>query len=157
MPSCCGSTICNCVVEGGGGILVTGAGSVTSPFIVEYTGTGGGGGNTLPALLRVATVAYSASRTPNADTTDVYNIGALTGGITINNPSGTPVDGQMLRLRFLQDGTGGRVITWGSQFAFGTDITTALIPLSASTKWEMLFTYHSGDVKWRTIGLVRGF
>lgn len=112
---------------------------------------------TITSEIRAVTVAFAATVTPNADTTDVLNIGALTGNITIANPTGTPVDGQNLRLRLAQDGTGSRTLTWGNAFAFGTDVTAALIPSAASAKWEMLFTWDAADSKWRAAAIIRGF
>lgn len=107
--------------------------------------------------LQVATIAYAASITPNANVQDVVNVGTLTGAITINAPSGTPSDGQNMRFRFVEDGTGGWAITWNATFVFGTDITTALIPVTASAKFEVMFTWNATDSKWRAVSLVRGF
>lgn len=116
-----------------------------------------GGLPTTPALVRTTTVAYAATVTPNAATTDVLNIGALTGNITLANPSGTPVDGQNLRIRMLQDATGGRTVSFGTSYAFGTDVTSAMIPTTASAKWELLFTWNATDSKWRASAIIRGF
>ena len=118
---------------------------------------GGGGASTLPALVRTVTVAFAATVTPNADTTDVLNIGALTAAITIANPTGTPVDGQKLTLRLQQDAVGARAITWGAAFAFGSDVTLATIPGSASAKWEQVFEWNATDARWRAVAIVRGF
>lgn len=101
--------------------------------------------------------AYAATVTIDSTTTDIANIGTLTGNITIANPTGTPTDGQALKIRFQQDATGGRTITWGSQFAFGTDVTTALIPTAASSKWIMGFLWNAVDSKWRCLAIARGF
>lgn len=109
------------------------------------------------ALIRPTTASYAATVTPNVDTTDLLNIGALTGNITIGAPTGTPSDGQTLRIRLLQDGTGGRTVTWNAAFAFGTDVTSAMDPIAANSKWERLFSWHAGDSKWRATGIVRGF
>lgn len=103
------------------------------------------------------TVAYAATITPNSDTTKLLNIGALTGPLTLANPTGAPVDGQNLRVRFSQDASGSRVVTFGSGYAFGIDVTTVLIPTLASTSWEMLFTWHAASSKWRAVSLIRGF
>lgn len=105
----------------------------------------------------VVAIPYAASITPNADTTRVAVVGTLTGNITINNPSGAPADGRTLRFRFVQDATGGRTITWGTQFAFGTDVTAALIPATASAKWEMMFSWDAATSKWRALSIARGF
>lgn len=112
---------------------------------------------TPPAIVRTTSVAYAATVTPNAGTTDVLNIAALTGAITIAAPSGSPVDGQTLTIRMLQDGTGGRVVTWNVAFAFGTDITAAMEPTTANSKWERIFEWNATDSKWRATGIVRGF
>lgn len=109
------------------------------------------------ALFQVTTVAYAATVTPNCDTTDVLNIGALTGNLTIANPTGTPRDGQTLRVRMLQDGTGSRTVSYGANFAFGTDVTAALEPTAASAKWERIFEYNATDSKWRAVAIIRGF
>lgn len=113
--------------------------------------------DTKRATPRVTAAAYAASITPDCSTTDVLNIAALTGGLTLNAPAGTPVDGQTLRVRFIQDGTGNRVVTYNAIYAFGTDVTAALDPTTAGSKWERLFTYCSADSKWRASAVVRGF
>lgn len=112
---------------------------------------------TPPNILRPLSVAYAASVTPNSATTDVLTIGALTGGITIANPTGTPVDGQVLRIRFTQDGVGGRVVAYGTAFAFGTDVTAAMDATGISASWERIFQWNSTAAKWRATGIVRGF
>lgn len=108
-------------------------------------------------LSRVVSEAYAATVTPAGDTTDVLNIGALTGNLTMAAPTGTPTDGQKITMRLAQDGTGSHVITWNAAFDFGTDVTEALIPTAASSKWEMVFQWHAGDSKWRAVGIARGF
>ncbi len=105
---------------------------------------------------RVSSIAYAASITPNADTTDVANVGTLTGTVTVNAPSGTPTDGQLLSFRFIQNATG-YAITWDAAFAFGTDITSALIPSTPNAKFEVGCMWNSTDSKWRVVALVRGF
>lgn len=108
---------------------------------------------------RIVAIAYAASITPNCGTTDCLNVGELTGALTVNAPTGTKVDGQNLRFRFDQDATG-RVITFASgagAYAFGTDVTSALIPSTANAKFEIMFTWHAGDSRWRAVSLTRGF
>lgn len=100
--------------------------------------------------------AYAATITPNVDTTDVLNVGTLTGNVTVANPTGTPYDGQSLRLRLAQDATGSRTVTFGNAYAFGTDVT-ATVPTTANAKFEYNFVYNSVTSKWRAVQLVRGF
>ncbi len=106
---------------------------------------------------RVTTVAYAATVTPNANTTDLLNIGPLTGALFLANPTGSPADGQNLRIRLSQDSSGSHAVTFDTGYSFGTDITTALIPTAASKGWEMLFTWDAALSLWRATAIVRGF
>lgn len=65
-------------------------------------------------------IAYAASITPDASAGDVIDVGTLTGTLTINAPT-NPIRGRELTFMFLQDGTGGRVITWDAAFKKGTE------------------------------------
>lgn len=62
--------------------------------------------------------AYAASVTPNLAQANIWLIGTLTGAITVNNPSNLPAAGEVITFRFTQDGTGGRNVSWGSNFVF---------------------------------------
>lgn len=109
------------------------------------------------ALAKVVALPFAATLSPNADTTDILSIGVLTGAATVAAPTGTPIDGQQLRIRAQQDATGGRVLTWNAAYGFGTDVTAAMIPTTANAKWEALFMWNAADAKWRAVSLVRGF
>jgi hypothetical protein len=122
----------------------------------QYLGRSSGAPAWVPRT-RTNSIAYATTVTPNVDTTDVLNVGALTGSLTLANPTGTPIDGQTLRVRLAQDAAGSRSMSFGSAYAFGTDITTALIPSSSLAKWEMLFGWHTVDSKWRALSIARGF
>jgi chitodextrinase len=107
----------------------------------------------------VVAQAYAATITPAVTTNvdQILNVAALTGALTLGAPTGTPADAQLLKVRFVQDGTGGRVITFNAAYAFGTDITTALVPTTANAKWEMVFEWNVTDSKWRAVAIARGF
>lgn len=122
-----------------------------SPF--DADGGGGSGSGELPAV----TVAYASSITPDISAYSIFNVGTLTGNITINAPTGTPTDNTKLLFRFVQDGTGGRTYTWNAAFAFGTDVVSADLPTTASAKFEVFFRYNTTDSKYRCVGLTRGF
>jgi len=66
---------------------------------------------------RVTTEVSSATPTINTDNTDLHSITALAVAITsmTTNLSGTPVNGQKLLIRILDNATG-RAITWGASF-----------------------------------------
>jgi len=103
---------------------------------------------------RVVTAsATSGSLTPNGDTTDVYNAMGLTGAITLNAPSGTPVDGQKLIIRLEDNGTG-RGITWTtSSGAFRAVGVTLPTTTTASKVSYIGCVYNSTDVFWDIIAV----
>lgn len=107
-------------------------------------------------LPRVTSAAYASSITPNSATTDLLVVGTLTGNVTIENPSGTPADGQNMRMRFVQDGTG-RTISWGTAYAWGSDVPSSLVPTTGGARFEVGFSYSSADSKWRALAIARGF
>jgi hypothetical protein len=101
----------------------------------------------------VAAGSTSGTLTPNGDTTDVFNSFGLTGAITVATPSGTPVDGQRLMLRFEDNGTG-RGITWttssGAFRAVGITLPTTTV---ASKVTYVGCVYNSTDVFWDAIAV----
>ena len=101
----------------------------------------------------VAAGSTSGTLTPNGDTTDVFNAFGLTGAITVDTPSGTPVDGQKLMLRFEDNGTG-RGITWtgtsGAYRAVGVTLPTTTV---ASKVTYVGCVYNSTDVFWDVIAV----
>ncbi len=110
-----------------------------------------------PPSVYSVTIPFSTPVTFVSTDTDVINFGALGANTTVNGISGTPVDGQKLRIRFAQDAVGGRTISWGTGIQFGTDVTSVQVPTGASAKWEMLFSYHAASAKWRVLEMDRGF
>lgn len=100
-------------------------------------------------------VSYAASITPDLTAGNIFNVGTLTGNITINAPTGTPTDGARIQFRLNQDGTGGRTVTWNAIFRFGIDLTSADISTSASAENLITFRYNTAATKWEAIGLTR--
>jgi len=103
------------------------------------------------------TTGSSAALIFTTDSNDVIEVGTLTSNVTTITISGTPTNGQVLQLSFTQDGTGGRIITWPSGVAFGTDYTSTMVPTTANAKWQMTLTYNSAGSVWRVTGMARGF
>ena len=73
-------------------------------------GSGGGAGNT------VQSITYGATVTPVWATGNIALIGALTGNVTLANSTVDATAGTYIEVRFVQDGTGGRTITLGSDY-----------------------------------------
>lgn len=162
--------------------VTAGSGDVTGPAssvannIVLFDGTSGklikDGGKSLPSGSVVGTTdtqtlsskrvnpravsagSTSGNLTPDGDATDVFNAFGLTGAITMLAPSGTPVDGQRIILRFEDNGTG-RGITWtttsGAYRAVGITLPTTT---TASKITYVGCIYNSTDVFWDAIATV---
>jgi lysophospholipase L1-like esterase len=105
-----------------------------------------------PAL-RESTITSSATWSPNADTTTLFIVtGQSVAVTTISNPSGSPTDGQLLTMRFEDDGTS-RTLAWtGSKWRqlLGTILPTVTV---VGTTMYCDFRYNAFDDKW---DLVRG-
>lgn len=106
---------------------------------------------------RVVVIADATSITVNADTTDVAtqaNTQAV-GTLTINAPTGTPVNGQKFILRLRS--TNVQTFSWNAIFQGSTDIS---LPISSSgaTLYDYVgFIYNSTASKWQMIAKVFGF
>jgi len=64
---------------------------------------------------RVTSAASASTLTPSIATADVYAYTALAANLTINAPTGTPVDGDKLIFRILDNGTP-RNLTWDATY-----------------------------------------
>jgi GDSL-like Lipase/Acylhydrolase family len=100
---------------------------------------------------RVGTTTSSSSLTIASDSYDRYTVTALAADMTLNNPSGTPTDGQTLLIRIKDDGTA-RALTWsGSQFrAIGVTLPTTTV-ISKTVYIGLI--WNSADSKWDVISV----
>lgn len=96
--------------------------------------------------VRIDSVTTTASATPNADTTDQYNIGQLAEGVNFLPPSGTPGDGQILIIRIKGDGFT-HAVSFDPAYRFSTDLPA---PTQIVTPYEMYlgFKYNLSALKW---------
>lgn len=97
-------------------------------------------------LVRTATVATSATPTPNADTTDIYTVTALGENATFGAPTGTPLNGQKLMIR-IKDNATARTLAWNAIYRAGTDVALPLTTVLSKTLY-CGFIYNSTDSKW---------
>jgi len=102
---------------------------------------------------RTTTEASSGTPTINTDNTDIHTITAQAAAITsfTTNLSGTPVNGQKLIIRILDDGTA-RAITWGASFASrGATLPTTTV----LSKYQYNgFIWNSTASKWDCVATV---
>lgn len=108
--------------------------------------TGGSGANPSWGVFtpRVQTVTSSATVTPNADTDDLVKVTAQATGLTFANPTGTPVDGQVIMFWWKDNGTS-RTLAFGNAYVFYSTFPTS----STISKWmQFIATYNTTDSKW---------
>ena len=87
--------------------------SVGNVLVISSTGISVTGNLTVNGAVTStsASVASNTTITPTAGSTNQYNVTALAADASIAIPSGTPIDGQPLTIRILDDGTP-RALTW---------------------------------------------
>jgi hypothetical protein len=126
----------------------TGATTLAGASIATYTGT-----ETLTNKRidpRVTSAASASSLTPSVATADVYAYTALAAGLTINAPTGTPVDGDKLMFRLLDNGTS-RALTWNATYTvIGVTLPTATT-ISKTTYVGCI--YNANNTRWDVIAV----
>jgi len=102
----------------------------------------------------VVDVVYASTITINCEDGKVFDI-TLTGNVTIANFTGTPKNGQIIELRFLQDATGSRLISsMGTVFEATADCPKPPVLSTGPNKLDrLLIQYHAGTAKWYLVGL----
>ena len=126
----------------------TGATTLAGASIATYTGT-----ETLTNKRidpRVTSAASASSLTPSVATADIYAYTALAAGLTINAPTGTPVDGDKLIFRLLDNGTS-RALTWNATYTvIGVTLPTATT-ISKTTYVGCI--YNANNTRWDVIAV----
>lgn len=97
------------------------------------------------AVARVALSISAGAVTPDANDSNTFYL-SLTQNITMNNPV-NPVDGQTLRMVIAQDATGGRTISWGSAYAWGSGVAP-VVSAAANAVDYISMEYSSAISKW---------
>lgn len=85
----------------------------------------------------------------------LFSAAARTADVSFLVPSGTPVNGQLLKIRLLSDGSA-RAITWNAIYTAGTDIALPTTTVASKTA-RYQFEYNAVAVKWELIGVVGGY
>lgn len=96
----------------------------------------------------ISSPAYAATITADASSGAplLIRVGALTGNITLGNPT-SPVNGQQIEYRLKQDGTGGRTLTLGDKFRLPLNVSGSIINLTANSVSTICFEYDLVDDK----------
>ncbi|SRR6266705_333973 len=80
---------------------------------------------------------------------------ALTGNVTVNITGAS--DGQKGQIELAQDATGSRIVTLGTGFAFGTDITAFTATTTASKTDYLGVVYDNASTKYRILAISKGY
>jgi hypothetical protein len=103
----------------------------------------------IPPPPRITQIVSDAAPTPNALTTDIYEVTALAVGATFGAPTGAPIyDGQRLIVR-IKDNGGAQVLAWNSG-AGGYIARGATLPL-LTVAGKIVYVgliYNTIAVKW---------
>jgi len=136
--------------------ITTAAGVVTAvedhragPGGVHGGAGGGGGGGTAARSPSIQSVTSSATVTPTfAD--DMVKITAQAAGLTLANPSGTPIPGLGIVIRIKDNGTA-RAISYDTQYrAIGVTLPTTTV-ISKTLYLAMIF--NGDDTKWDVVAV----
>ena len=99
---------------------------------------------------RVSSAASASSVTPDISSYDQYNFTALAAGLTINAPTGTPVDGNKLMFRILDNGTS-RALTWNATYtAIGVTLPSAT---TVSKTTYVGCVYNTNNTRWDVVAV----
>lgn len=130
--------------------VVTALGNTTNTASGLVTGTGTVTLQNKRIDPRVSSTTSSASITPDISAYDQYCLTAQAVGLTVNAPTGTPVDGDKLMFRFLDNGTS-QTITWNATFTvIGTTLPTA------TTANKMVYVgciYNAANTRWDVVAV----
>lgn len=95
---------------------------------------------------RIGTTTSSSTPTPDCDSHDQYNVTALAAAAAFGAPTGTPVDGQHLRIRIKDNGTA-RATTWNAIY-ISSGVATLLATTVINKTHLVDFVYDSVATKW---------
>ena len=109
----------------------------------------GSGASTVVALADAATVLTDSTLG------DIYTL-TTTQNFTMANPTNA-VNGKKIIYKIKQDGTGSRVITWGSDFRGSTDLTLPTLTTTANYVDYVGFIYDASVAKWNCLAKNQGF
>lgn len=103
----------------------------------------------------VVSLSYASTLATDASSGSIFDV-TLTGNVTLSNPT-NPTNGQTLRWRIAQDGTGGRTVTLGNKFALPASVPSLEFSTSANKVDILAATYHQASDKWHIVALVTGY
>ena len=99
---------------------------------------------------RVSSTSSASSVTPTIASFDIYAFTALAATLTINAPTGTPVDGDKLIFRILDNGTP-QTLSWNATYTvIGTTLPTTT---TASKMTYVGCIYNAANTRWDVVAV----
>ena len=122
---------------------------VTGSFSVsgQISTTGG-------ILSRVVALVDAATVTPNSNTTDIGVLLSLSQTTVFANPTGSPVDGQLLQIKVASIVS--RAISFGTAYQAASSLGLPFATTGGSKEDYIAFRYNSVDIKYDLIGTTIG-
>lgn len=122
-----------------------------------YSGPSGYSGYSGASLAQSYTVLNisSGSVSVNATSDNLFTV-TLTENITLNKPTGGS-DGKAIRIRVVQNGTGGWTITPDADLNFGDEVPSISINTNANSVGYITLIYRSSDDVWDVVSAIGGY
>ena len=105
-----------------------------------------------PRIVTAASYTTDTGTALDVSTCDEFDVTAQAGALKLNNPSGTPVNGQKLIVRIKDNGTP-RALTYDTQFRASTDLALPTTTVLSKTLY-MGFVFNSADTKWDLLAVL---
>lgn len=129
-----------------------------SPLVLEVMNSGpqgpaGPSGMETPAIQLTDASVVSI----DISTGSIFEV-TLGGDRTINFTGGTSaLNGKKIMLRILQDGTGSRLVTWGGEVGFGTDIPDVELTTTPGKRDVLGLIYDHAATSYDMVAIVKGY
>ncbi|HET6866292.1 MAG TPA: hypothetical protein VFH80_10225 [Solirubrobacteraceae bacterium] len=111
----------------------------------------------IPYHETVVAITSGASITPaiTGPQPHIFVVSALAAAMTVNAPTGSPVDGQKIMFRLAQNATGGFAITWNAAFTTASNVITwPAQPTAANDAWKDGYEYNAATSKFERLAMV---
>jgi len=108
-----------------------------------------------PRIVTATSYTTDTGTALDVSTCDEFDVTAQAGALKLNNPGGTPVNGQKLIVRIKDNGTA-RALTYDTQFRASTDLSLPTTTVLSKTLY-MGFVYNSADTKWDLLAVLNNF
>lgn len=103
---------------------------------------------------RVVSITDASTVTPNANTTDIGILTSLSQSTNFANPTGTPLDGQILKLRITSAAS--QFITFGTAYGTESSLSLPLATTGGGAEDTIAFQYSANESKWMLIATTIG-